>query len=438
MIEAARRYRIALAAIVLATWFFYLAIGLYYATRLIPSNKASLHLTGEAYLSSFPTWGTVRETDSAIANRTAIEILKTGVPRTISGRLFLHSPVYSYFVAACYVVGGLRLLSIAVPQAALGGLICLVLAVTAYKIAPAHRRLAAFSAAILVLTNVRLAMYVAYIIPTIPLMFFLALALFYATRLDTVRGSTGFTLTMILGTYTQAVFFVAALSAALWLLVSSWKHKRRAPLIGALCIVVFAILKVASGLIDSPTASYDFQHVGDRSMAWNANNPEYESFTWRSWWEWQHKQPPTEEQTSRYNDYLARSHNQPMRAVLLWISENPATYVTLCFVRLKSELGPFTGQMSPRNQLISSAVWLLIFPAGFWGLWKHRGHALAQLAVAIILAVVAFGILVTEEPYLRYRMPVDLVLTLFAGLAYAEWLTHLRGPIQSASASSSQ
>jgi hypothetical protein len=416
-----RVFNAVLGSLAVITFVFYLAFGVYYATHLIPSNKASLDLRDEAYLSSFPTWGTVGETDSAIGNRTAIEILKTGVPRTISGRLFLHSPVYSYFVAACYALGGIRLLPVATAQATLGGLICLLLAVTAHRLAPQHQQLAALGTAILVLVNVRLAMYVAYIIPTIPLMFLLALALFYMTRLDTARGSTGFTLAMILATYTQAVFFVTAVSAALWILVSSWKHKRRAPLIGAVCIILFAILKVASGLIDSPTASYDFQHVGDRSMVWNANNPQYDNFTWGSWWEWQHKQPPTEEQMSRYNDYLARSHDRPMRATWLWISENPEKYVVLCFVRLKSELGPFTGQMSARNREISTAVWLLIFPAGFYGLWKHRDHPWAQLAIVMVLAVTAFGTFVTEEPYLRYRMPVDLVLTVFAGAAYGAW-----------------
>ena len=157
-------------------------------------------------------------------------------------------------------------------------------------------------------------------------------------------------------------------------------------------------------------------------MVWFANNPQYESMTWRSWWEWQHSEPPTEEQTSRYNEYLTRADNRPMRAVWFWISENPSKYATLCFVRLKSELGPFTGQMSARNRAISSAIWLLIFPAGFYGLWTHRRHQVTHLAIVIVLAVTAFGTFVIEEPYLRYRMPVDLLLTVFAGAAYCEWL----------------
>jgi Na+-transporting NADH:ubiquinone oxidoreductase subunit NqrB len=78
--------------------------------------------------------------------------------------------------------------------------------------------------------------------------------------------------------------------------------------------------------------------------------------------------------------------------------------------------------MSVRNREISSVVWLLIFPAGFYGMWKHRDLQLAHLAIVIVLAVTAFGTLLTEEPYLRYRMPVDLLLTAFAGVAYGTWM----------------
>jgi len=415
-----RVFSAALGTLALVTGVFYLAFGLYYATKLTPSDKVSLKLKDDAYLSSFANWGTAHETDSAIGNRTAIEILKTGVPRTISGTLFLHSPVYSYFVATCYWVGGIRIISVAVPQAALGGLICLLLAATARSIAPQHHQLAALFTAILVLVNLRLAMYVTYIVPTLLLMFLLALAFFCATRLHTARGSAGFTLAMVLGTYTQATFFLVSAAAATWLLLRSWKAKSRAPLVGALCIILFAVLKVGLGLLDQPTAGYDFQQASDHSMAWYANNPHYDDLTWRSWWEWQRKQPPTEEQASRYNDYLARSRNRPMVATWLWISENPANYAMLCFVRLKSELGPFTGQMSVRNREISTVIWLLIFPAGYYGLWTQRRRELTHLAIMIVLTVTAFGTFVIEEPYLRYRMPVDLVLTLFAGVAYCD------------------
>jgi hypothetical protein len=414
-----RVFPLILGALVLATCMFYFALGIVYATKLTPSAKPTLEMKGEAFLQTYVTWGTANEADDALNNRTAIEVLKTGVPRTISGALFLHCPAYSYFVAACYWVGGIRLLSVAAPHAVLGGLICLLLGLTARNAAPQHKELASVFVAFLVLIDARLAMYVGYIFPTMLLMFWFSLALFEVTRLETVRGILLFVLGMVFGTYTQAAFFVVSVPSSLWLLVYSFKMKNRAMLSGALCILGFALLKVGLGLADRPTARSDFQHQADRATAWIFNNPYYDYMSWKSMWEWKRSQPPTEEQTIRYNEYLDRAGNRPMRATWLWISENPTRYATLCFVRLKSELGPFTGQMSLRNRAISTVIWLLIFPAGFYGLGAHRHHHLTHLAIVVVLATTAFGTFVTEEPYLRYRMPMDLVLLLYAGLGYA-------------------
>jgi hypothetical protein len=47
----------------------------------------------------------------------------------------------------------------------------------------------------------------------------------------------------------------------------------------------------------------------------------------------------------------------------------------------------------------------------------------AQFALFVLIAVFTFATFVTEEPYLRYRLPVDLLLTAFAGRSYDHWLT---------------
>ena len=100
----------------------------------------------------------------------------------------------------------------------------------------------------------------------------------------------------------------------------------------------------------------------------------------------------------------------------------------MCLARLRTEFGPYTGQMSPRNRLISAVVWLLIFPAGFYGLWRSRHNATGQFVILIVICVFAFATLVSEEPYLRYRMPVDLLLTVFAGVSYGTWLARSHQP----------
>ena len=95
----------------------HLGLGLYYATQGDPSTRISLRASGAEYLASFPGWNGESEHDSAAYNRAAISVLETRVPRGRSGALFVHAPVYAYFLAGCYAVGGIRLLSVAVPQA---------------------------------------------------------------------------------------------------------------------------------------------------------------------------------------------------------------------------------------------------------------------------------------------------------------------------------
>ena len=103
---------------------------------------------------------------------------------------------------------------------------------------------------------------------------------------------------------------------------------------------------------------------------------------------------------------------------MLWIRENPAQYVKLCRVRLTAALGPFTGQMSPRNRTISTVWWLLVVPAGAMGLWWMRRENAVSFVVLSVALLTVFSALVIVEWYQRYRMPVDLMMTVYASLGY--------------------
>jgi len=164
---------------------------------------------------------------------------------------------------------------------------------------------------------------------------------------------------------------------------------------------------------------------------WLSNNPYYDRMRPWSLWEWRGANPwstwkMSDEERERYADYLARSGQNELRAALLWIRENPGHYSQVCLARLRTEFSPYTGEMSPRSRLISTAVWLLVFPAGFYALWRRRHMDSTEFVLWMVSAVFAFATFVTEEPYLRYRVPVDLLLTAFAGLIYCEWLAGLR------------
>jgi 4-amino-4-deoxy-L-arabinose transferase-like glycosyltransferase len=399
--------------------FLHLLVGCAYVEHFGPvETRGILNLYGDRYFASFPSWNTDHEMDTAGFNRTATSILSTGLPRSRQGTLIWRTAVYSYYVAAAYAVGGMRLWSVLIAQALTSGVVCWLLGCAVLRMDPRYGGPALIAAALYAI-NLRVAMYVGYVVPLVPMLFFTALALWAATGQG--RGATAlFTGSLILGTYTSSTFFIVASAGAVWL---TWRGRS---FVGAAAIVAFVALKFVITWTDIAGSNAEANRSADRGgIFWLSNNPYYERMRPWSLWEWRGPNlwsawRPTDEERQRYESYLERSGQNELRATLLWISENPGAYLQVCFARLRTEFGPYTGQMSPRNRLISLAVWLLIFPAGFYGLWKWRHHTTAQFVGLTVVAMFTFATLVTEEPYLRYRMPADLMLTAFAGLAYAE------------------
>jgi hypothetical protein len=414
------------------TFVVHLVFGIYYATRIGSySPRPTLAVTGLDYLRSFPGWDSTNELDSAGNNRAAISVLQTGVPRSREGVLFLRAPVYAYFVAASYAVGGVRLLPVAVAQSALSGLICLLLGLAARRISSGDG-MAAVIPPLLYFLNLRVAMHTAYVIPLIVPLFFTAVMLWAATRPTDWKQVGLITLSAVLGTYSQAAFFVVGFAVAIWLAWRFFNFRRNMDLIGAVVILLFVGLRFPLTWLEVGGNANDPARADDRGgTLWLANNPYYESMKPWSLWELRPQNPWSEwkrsdQEQRRYDDYLTRANGNELKAALLWMRENPFRYATLCAVRLRTDLGPFSLQMSPRNRQISTVVWLLIFPAGFYGLWKTRAQPVSQLVLLILLAVLGFNMLFIEEGYLRYRMPVDLALTALAGAGYSHWLPRFR------------
>lgn len=416
-----------LAVIAISTCLFHFGFGLYYVLKFgnLLSNF-NLHQQGSAYLGVFSGWNTPHEGDSAYYNRTAVTILETGVPRDQYGIVQIHAPVYSYFLAGCYGLGGVRFLSIIIPQAILAGLIAWLVGLTAMRLTPQPSALAGIAASLLILTNLRLAMMVGYISPTLLLLFFTVLAAYFATSDLVGRRLAGFVAALTLMVFTQAAAFVVVCGGIVWLLVRALRTKSFVPLIGIACLGLLIGARLIFGMVVLQVGG---NSTGENAsgILWEANNPYYASMTWRSLWErrpgnpWTHWQRSAEQEDC-YQSYLKQADQNATRAAMRWIRENPGTYAKLCFIRLRTGLGPFTGQMSPRNRLISTFYWLLIVPAGVYGLWWNRRQPLAVLTVLMIAAYLAFATFVIVEWYLRYRLPVELVLMVFAGVGWRTWL----------------
>jgi hypothetical protein len=402
------------------------AFGLLYATSISPQARPGLlSSSGDAYLQRFLGWNTDNEQDATGFNRTALSILHTGLPYSRHGTLILRTAVYSYFVAICYALGGIRFLPIVIAQAILSGLTGTVLAAAASRLCGGRMAVRVVVAA-LYLVNLRVAMYVGYIVPLIPTLFFLSVAFWSMAGSTKDSPPKWVALTLILGSYTSSTFFVVALVGAAWLLL------RRRATIQAAAIVLFVALKFVITWSNVAGRVAEPNRAADRGgIFWLSNDPYYDRMRPWSLWEWRGANPwstwkMSDEERDRYASYLARSGQNELRAALLWIRENPGHYTQVCLARLRTEFSPYTGEMSPRNRLVSTVVWLLIFPSGFYALWRARRADSAEFVLWMITAMFTFATFVTEAPDLRYRMPVDHLLTAFAGGAYCEWLNCLR------------
>jgi hypothetical protein len=423
-----------LVLIALSTAAGHFCLGVWYWRQWVSKEMKPLHppleLRGEDYLRVFPGWGSPAERDSSAYNTAAISILDSGVPRTRSGALHTHAPVFCYFLALWYSIGGLNILSVAVPQAVMAGAACFLVGLAASRIVPARPTAAMLIAALLYLVNLRAAMYVGYVYPTILVVLLTALALAMADHASQRPAIAVIVGGMALATFSQASFFAISSGVAAWLLLQAWRGRNQAQFIGGIAILVVVALKIVASTVGGTRDDLQ-QH--DREILWKANNPYFEGLRWTDLWEdrlgsnpWTTWQASAQEH-QRYDSYMTRTGGDGQRAFLLWLRDNPGQYVKLCFIRFRAALSPYTGQMSPRNRAISTGIWVLLFPAAIYGLWILRKHPAAPLVLLACAGYTALATFVMEDWYLRFRLPIEAMLAVFAAAGYCRWMERWRG-----------
>src|SRR5579859_3398517 len=192
-------------------------------------------------------------------------------------------------------------------------------------------------------------MYVGYVVPLIPTLFFMSVAFWAVTQGTGWKPTAWLAAGLVLGIYTSSTFFVVASAGALWLLL------RRRSVTGFAVIIAFVALKFVVTWSNAAGSAAEPNRAADRGgIFWLSNNPYYERMRPWSLWEWRGSNPwstwtASTEEADRYMQYLARSDQNELRATLLWIRENPGQYLQVCLARLRTEFSPYTGQMSPRN-----------------------------------------------------------------------------------------
>src|SRR5258706_2075926 len=136
-------------------------------------------------------------------------------------------------------------------------------------------------------------------------------------------------------------------------------------MIGGIAIFALVALKIMTSTAGG--TKDDLQQLS-RGILWAANNPYFEGMRLTDLWQDRLGPNPwtswhaSEQEQQRFDSYMGRAGGDEQRAFLLWVQENPGRYVKLCLIRFRTALGPFTGQMSPRNRMISTVIWLLLFP----------------------------------------------------------------------------
>jgi len=415
--------RVGLFVIFVLTVVLHTAWGIYFWTAApTRAPKTSLRYEGEQYLASYPGWNTSNERDAASYNRAVVEVRRTGVPRTQEGGLFSKGALYAYFLTACYWLGGTRLLSVVIPQAILVALSGVLIALTARRIARQSSEVAAIIAACLVLIYIRFATWAGYIDPACLVLFIYASATYLVSGTLTPGRTALLAVLMIAGIYTHGAFFLAASVTMLWLLICFRMDRRPAQLIGACAIVVGVIVSIVLNI-----GHQDSMQEDQRALMWQANNPWYESMHLSGHWDnryWYNRMVAsdyssdfTPEQGRRYLQYLERTGGDRSKASLLWARENPGQYAKLCWLRLTAVLGPGLDYNARLGMVASTVWWLLVFPAGFYGLWRYRADRITWLALLTIGAEVSFATFILASA--RYCVPMYLWLAVYAGVTYA-------------------
>jgi hypothetical protein len=71
-------------------------------------------------------------------------------------------------------------------------------------------------------------------------------------------------------------------------------------------------------------------------------------------------------------------------------------------------------------------MWVLTFPAGLYGWWLSRRPFVSSFAAVVALTVMVTSTLVIVEWYLRYRLPLDLLMTAYAATIYASAIASMK------------
>lgn len=310
----------------------------------------------------------------------------------------VHPPLYSFYLAIFYRLFGFNIYSFLLPQIILDSVNSLLVFILAFHLFGSNRiaQLAGLFYAFnphFILLSIQLYSETLY--------FFLILCVFlYLDKLYSKPAAINIILSgllMSLAALCRSIFLVFIPFIFIWLAAVYFKDKKR---LLVSCLGVFLSFSLLTGLwlirnykvFNQIIFSRDYQLV----VAKDVSKPAY--------------------QFDRY----VEKHEDEGAAFFDWVKDNPGKYYKLCLSRLRIFLfKPYPEQVTLRHRIVSAAIFYLVFPLGYFGLAVSllKRNKLALLMAFFILSVSVTHILTGQEAELRYRLPIEILLGIFASFA---------------------
>jgi 4-amino-4-deoxy-L-arabinose transferase-like glycosyltransferase len=327
-----------------------------------------------------------------------------------------HMPGYPLFLAAVYAVFGQGTVAVGVVQAVLGAVTAGIVGAIAMRVAGA---IAGAVAGLIVAIYPHLLMWTGVVVTEVLFVTLAMLALWLLIE-GQIRGSwrwfAGAGLVLAAGglTRSQLLAYVPVAAAVAWGLTSGRQRWVRAGWI-ILAPVVFTSLWIARNALVIGAVTLSTQGT---EAIWYGNNPNVAAYH-RGGYAYE---PPLPQPAppGLGTDMEAERSAVYGRAVRDYLSDHPLSVVEDMPLRLWNMWRPVFAGASARNWLVIGGSYLIVLALSLAGLTitlRRRAHPGVRYVQFYVLTLALFHALVIGE--IRYRMPIEPALAVFAGIAVA-------------------
>ena len=327
-----------------------------------------------------------------------------------------HMPGYSLFLAAVYAVFGQSVVAVGVVQAVLGAVTAGIVGAIATRLAGA---LAGWVTGLIVAFYPHLLIWTGVVVTEVLFITLAMLALWLLIEGQT-RGNwrwfAGAGLVLAVGglTRSQLLAYVPVAAAVAWGLASGRQRWFRAGWI-MLAPVVCTSLWIARNVLVIGVATLSTQGT---EAIWYGNNPNVAAYH-RGGYAYEPPLPQPAPPGLGTDTEAARSAVYG-RALRAYLSDHPLSVVEDMPLRLWNMWRPVFAGASARNWLVIGGSYLIVLAlsvAGLAATLRRGAHPGVRYVQLYVITLALFHALVIGE--IRYRMPIEPALAVFAGIAAA-------------------